>query len=284
MYFKRLSVIYVETYADKMTVKNRPIASYTTYMRYIVIVALLLATVALVPAQVHAQTCCYDTAMYEFENEIAAMLYTGTWSTSAIYSTASATARVTTVLGSSVSFRVDGSSVIIWRYVRPSGQASRMDVCVNGVCIPVNNESSASWASILPVTLMTAPGDLVTVTHTLGTVALDSFMVLEDPVAAGAYPTPVPTATILPSSTPAYTATPGPTPVNTATAVPTATPYTLPHAVWAIDPAARYGSTNGQITKQTYGMETTDYMMLYLLAALLGVNVIQIGLTIWKRK
>lgn len=241
-------------------------------MRYVVAV-LLLAIGVLMPAQVHAQTCCFDTGMYEFENEIAAMLYTGTWSTSAIYSTASTSARVTTVAGSSVSFRVEGSSVIIWRYVRPTGQASRMDVCVNGVCIPVNNETSAPWGSILPVTLMTVPGDLVTITWTLGTVVLDSFVVLEDPVAAGAYPTPVPTATILPSSTPAYTATPGPTPVHTATAVPTATPYTLPQAIWAIDPAASYGDYNGQIVSWSFRFTAGEVVVAFLLAGVIGMQV-----------
>lgn len=220
-------------------------------------IAILIFVGALVPAQ--AQTCCFDTGFYEFENEIAAMLYSGTWTTSPIYTSASTSARVSTVSGS-VSFRVAGDSVVIWRYVRPSGQASRMDACVNGVCIPINNETAASWGSILPFALMTAPGDTITITWTLGTIVLDSFMVLSS--ASGSFPTAVPTATILPSSTPASTTTPQPTP----TPQPTATPMSV---VFAIDPEKSYGSANGQITSVSYSATAADIHLGNLLTTLL---------------
>lgn len=257
-------------------------------MRYAVIVVLLLLAIFAMPASAQLMQ-----GVYEFEDTIGSMSYSGVWSTLTITGTVGGVSRTTSAAGASVSFTVEGHSLTIWRLMRITGNSSRMNLCVGVSCILVINESTTTNNFWYPVTVTLPPGpQTITVTQTLGQIYLDSFMVLNDPVTAGmptAVPT-VPTATILPSSTPAFTATPGNTPVPTATIVPsstpapTATPYELPGAIYAIDPAVRYGMINGQITSTRYGMAAPDYISLFLLSALLGVNAVGLGLNLWRRK
>jgi hypothetical protein len=252
-------------------------------MRYAVIVAILLA-IFITPAV--AQSTIFEQGVYEFEDTIASMAYSGPWTTvttGVSYQRADADAAF-------VALNVQGKTLVIWRQV--STGASSMDICVGGVtCVNVNNtHATHNGLQMYIFTLPSSAPTLIYIVRNTGTLWLDKFMVLSDAAAAGGMPTAVPTATILPSSTPAYTATPGPTPVDTATAVPsstpafTATPYELPNAIWALDPAANYGSTNGQITATYYEMAAPDYLSLFLLSAILGVNCVAVGLTIWRRK
>ena len=261
-------------------------------MRYAVIVFLVLAVFV---APTLAQTT-FEQGFYEFESTIASMTYTGTWVDN---TTNSVVSRQTTTGSSSVSFNVRGKTLIVWRYMFTA--TNTFNLCVNGgSCQTItSNATSFFWA---PVAFVLPSGtNTVSITRVTGNIALDSFMILADP-ATVTYPTPVPTATILPSSTPAFTATPQPTstpgntpvptatilpsstPAFTATPQPTATPYELPAAIWAIDPAARYSSTNGQITATRYNMGAPDYIQLFLLTALLVVNLVALGVTLWKRK
>lgn len=273
--------------------KDRSISSYTGFMRYVVIVALLLA-IFIIPT--HAQTV-FNTGVWKFVNYLSGeMTYTGTWVNAV---NANVIVRTTSTPGASVSFLATGKVLILNRLVYNTATPSRYNVCVGVSCTAVVSETGASqtfwYAHAFPLANGT---NTVTITQTSGTVTLDYIMILADPTTAGmptAVPT-VPTATILPSSTPAptatpaFTATPGDTPVPTATILPsstpapTATPYELPAAIWAIDPAVRYGSSNGQITATRYEMAAPDYLILFLLSAILGVNCVAVGLAIWRRK
>lgn len=237
-------------------------------MRY-VIAAVVVVLGLIMP--VRAQST-FTQGFYEFENVVASMSYTGTWSSSTAVSTVSGVGRTTSVVGSSVSFYSAGETVVIWRLVRASGITSKMDVCVNGSCINVSNESVSTVNYWYPYVVTIVPGSLITVTLTSGVIWLDNLMILGG-ISGGGFPTPVPTATILPSSTPAYTATPGPTPVHTATAVPTATPYTLPSAIIAIDPSASYSDYNGQIVAWSFRFTAGEVVVAVLLAGVIGMQV-----------
>lgn len=227
-------------------------------MRLSAIIAILLLAFAFVPAQAQSS---FGVGFYEFENTVASMLYTGTWSSATAVSTVSGIGRTSSVVGSSVSWYAAGDTVVVWRLVRVSGITSKMDVCVNGTsCINVSNESVSTVNYWYPYVANVTPGSLITITLTSGVIWLDNLMVLSS--ASGSFPTPVPTATVLPSSTPASTTTPQPTP----TPQPTATAYTLPGAMIMIDPARSYGDQNGRITATEYSATAADIHISNLLS------------------
>lgn len=222
-----------------------------------IVIAVLLFTFALFPARAQST---FDVGYHEFEDTIAGMSYTGTWVTGTTGGVAGLS-RSTSTVGSSVSFYVNGTTLVIWRLIRTTGNQGRMNVCINGgSCVLVVSEATISANIWYPYAIQIAPGSLVSFTHTLGVVSLDSFMVLSS--ASGSFSTPVPTATILPSSTPASTTTPQPTP----TPQPTATPMSV---VFAIDPEKSYGSANGQITSVSYSASAADIHLGNLLTTLL---------------
>jgi uncharacterized membrane protein len=225
----------------------------------VVIAIAMLIVVLLTPAQAQSS---FGVGFYEFEDTIAGMSYTGTWSTyTSVSGTLGGTGRTTSGAGASVSFIAGGPTVVIWRVMRSSGSLSKMNVCINGgSCVLFVNESASSTAFLYPLTITVSPGATVSVTQTSGQLWLDSFMILSD--VAASIPTPVPTATIIPSSTPASTTTPQPTP----TPQPTATAYTLPGAMIMIDPARSYGDQNGQITATEYSATAADIHLSNLLS------------------
>lgn len=231
-----------------------------------VLIALFLFGVALVPAQ--AQTPI-NQGVLEFENAgvIANMTYTGTWTTTTSYSTG---VRSTSASGAEVQFTVIGRSLVIWRFMRPTGNASSMNVCVGAVpagCTLVSNTSvhPDGYFESYVVSLPSPTTNIITIQWVSGAIFLDKFMILGD---ASLYLTAiVPTATILPSSTPAFTATPGPspTPAPSSTPAPTTTPMSL---IWALDPAKSYGDANGQITSVEYTASAADVHIANLLTFL----------------
>ena len=236
-------------------------------MRYLIAVALLL--VCLIPASAQSS---FAVEFYEFENVIASMAYTGTWSTSTATGTVGGVGRASSVVGSSVSFYSAGDTVVIWRFMRSTGNLSKMDVCINGAsCVNVANEATSSNNFWYPYVLTVTPGALVSITHTSGLIVLDSLMILSS--TGGTFPTPVPTATIIPSSTPAPTATPASTttPQPTPTPQPTSTPQPSPTAmsvIVAIDPQRSYSSESGQITAFDYIASAGDVHIANLLTAI----------------
>jgi hypothetical protein len=226
-------------------------------MRYLVAVALLLIF-ALVPAQAQST---FNVGFYEFEDTIAGMVYTGSWSTyTSVSGTLGGTGRTTSGAGASVSFIAGGPTVVIWRVMRSSGSLSKMNVCINGgSCVLFVNESASANAFLYPLVITVTPGATVSVTQTAGQLWLDSFMILSD--TASTFPTPVPTATIIPSATPASTTTPQPTP----TPQPTSTPISV---IWSIDPQRSYSSASGQITAFDYSASAGDVHIANLLTML----------------
>ena len=270
-------------------------------MRYIVILLLMAGLfISVVPTA--AQSTVFEQGYYEFESTIASMVYNGSWST---VNSGGVFSRQTSAGVSNVSFGVEGKTLIIWRLVRQSTGNNAL-ICINGTsCVTMNCDSTTSFYWY-PYTLTLPSGqNVITVSWSSGSINLDSFMVLSDPDLAAGMPTAVPTvptATIIPSSTPAFTATPQPTstpgntPVPTATIIPsstpaftttpqpTATPYELPNSFFAIDPAARYDMVNGQITVTRYETRASDYLTQFFLVALLVVNLIAVGMALWKRK
>lgn len=262
-------------------------------MRYIVIFLLLAGLIAVMP--VSAQTV-FEQGYYEFESTIASMTYAGTWTTPSLFGVQS---RQTNVGVSHVSFVVEGKTLIVWRLMRQSSGNSSL-ICVNNTsCITITSDT-ANPAYWYPYAITLPSGqNLITIHWVSGVLNLDSFMILSDPDLVAGMPTAVPTvptATIIPSSTPAFTATPQPTstpgdtPVPTATIIPsstpafTATPYELPNSFFAVDPAARYDMVNGQITVTRYETRASDYLTQFFLVALLVVNLIAVGMSLWKRK
>lgn len=227
-------------------------------MRSFAIASLLaLLAIALIPARAQST---FGVGFFEFENVIASMTYTGTWSTSSSPGLAGVS-RSTSALGASVSFYSSGDTVVIWRLMRSTGNLSKMDVCVNGSsCINVANEFTSTSNIWYSYAFSVPPGALISITLTSGLIALDSFMILNS--ATGSFPTAVPTATILPSPTPASTTTPQPTP----TPQPTSTPMSV---IVAIDPSRSYGSSNGQITAFDYAASAADVHLANLLTMLL---------------
>lgn len=178
---------------------------------------------------------------------------------------------------SSVTFQTTGGkALIVYRSVGVG--TGGMTVCVGASCTAVVNSSSAADFSFPVGFSLTGGTDTVTITATSASpIYIDAWMILADP--NGAFPTPVPTATILPSSTPASTTTPQPTP----TPQPTATPFYGGGAVWAIDPASRYRSVNGQIVRDEYAVTGGDQTITVLLVFLTGIALIDLLVALWKR-
>lgn len=229
---------------------------------------LIVITLLVMVGPVSAQTV-FSQGVYQFEDYIANMSYTGTWTTTA---SGAASTRTTSTASASLTFYVSGKYLVVWHLVPASNASSRFDFCVGASCQNVLSESGATVATWYPHTVALAAGtNTITITRTAGTIYFDYFMILADPTVL----TPVPTATILPSSTPAYTATPGPTPVYTATAVPTSTPaptvtpYTFPGVIYALDPAASYSSRDGMITAIDYKVDGGQIHLANLLTLLL---------------
>ena len=219
-------------------------------------IVFVLMAIFLVPARAQST---FAEGFYEFEDTIAGMSYTGTWTTGAASGLAGSS-RSTSTVGSSVSFYVNGTTLVIWRLFRSTGNQGRMNVCINGgSCVLVINEATLTASVWYPYAMTVPSGALITITHTVGLVALDSFMVLSN--AAASFPTAVPTATILPSSTPASTTTPQPTP----TPQPSSTPISV---IWSIDPQKSYSSINGQITAFDYSATAADTHISNLLTLL----------------
>ncbi len=237
-------------------------------MRYLVAIALIF--VLLIPASAQSS---FAEGFYEFENVIASMAYTGTWSTSTATGTVGGVGRASSVVGSSVSFYSAGDTVVFWRFLRSTGNLSKMDVCRNGgSCVNVVNEATSTNNFWYPYVMAVTPGDLISITHTSGLIVLDSLMILSS--TAGTFPPAVPTAPIIPSSTPAPTATPASTttPQPTPTPQPTSTPQPSPTAmsvIVAIDPQRSYSSDSGQITAFDYSASAGDVHISNLLSALL---------------
>lgn len=222
------------------------------------IVSFLL--IGLVP--VSAQTV-FPQGIWQFESYIPDMVYVGTWNT---ITSANVTMRSATTSVATVKFFVTGKVLLIHHFMYPASTGSQFQVCIGTpvpTCTMVTATTGATiglwYGSSFP---LAAGTNQVIITYAAGTVSLDYIMILADP--SGSFPTPVPTATILPSSTPATTTTPQPTP----TPQPTATPYTLPGAIWAIDPARQYGSINGQITSMEYSATAADIQVANLLTFL----------------
>lgn len=240
----------------------------------LIALAVTVLVLLLVMTPVSAQTT-FTQGYYDFESTIASMTYNGSWSTGA----ASNVGYRQTLSGvSNVSFAVTGKTLIVWRLMRNS-VGNSMQVCVNYTgCQTIAADTGGITQYWYPFVLTLPSGiNIVTISWVSGGVNLDSFMVLSDPSLASGMPTAVPTvptATILPSSTPAYTATPGPTPVSTATAVPTstpaptATPYTLPDVVFAVEPDAEYRDLNGQIVAISYRVTAGDMAIITFLGLL----------------
>lgn len=225
---------------------------------FAIAIAILLLASLLIPARAQST---FDVGYHEFEDTVAGMSYTGTWATGTTGGVAGLS-RSTSTVGSSVSFYVNGTTLVIWRLIRTTGNQGRMNVCINGgSCVLVVSEATISANIWYPYAIHVTPGSLVSFTHTLGVVSLDSFMVLDE-ASAGSFPTPVPTATVVPTATPASTTTPQPTP----TPQPSSTPMSL---VWALDPSRSYGSSNGQITAFDYAASAADVHLANLLTMLL---------------
>lgn len=223
-----------------------------------IVVLLLFMGLELVPAQ--AQTT-FTQGVYHFEDTIASMTYSGTWSTITAFSPY-VSVRSTSATNANVEFLASGKTLVIWRLMAASGGSSRMDVCVGASCTAIINESTASAAFFYPIFFTLPSGtNAINIERTLGTINLDYFMILNDP-AVGSFPTPVPTATIVPSATPASTTTPQPTP----TPQPTSTPMSV---VVAIDPQRSYSSESGQITAFDYIASAGDVHIANLLTMLI---------------
>jgi hypothetical protein len=209
--------------------------------RFIVsMIATLFMAIAILPA--HAQAT-FTQGAYEFESYVGSMTYTGSWSTGAANQIS-----YRTINGAGdVSFQAKGKFLVIWRLMQVA--TSTMNVCVNAVCVAINNTTAGTGEAPQNfIVSLTGGTDTIVITRTAGAILLDSLMILADP--ALSVPTNVPTATILPSSTPA----------------PTATPLSY---VWALDPAKRYGSSNGQISAIELGASAADIHIVNLLNALL---------------
>lgn len=221
------------------------------------LILVALFVVALQPAQAQGT---YSQGVYEFET--ASVGTTGTWTSGAIESAQSVR---TSTVGGTVTFFATGNSIAITRLVRSAVSGTQtMSVCIAGLCSSVSNSATdITWQSI--VFALPSGVSSVVITNTAGTLTLDYFMVLASP--SSSFPTAVPTATILPSSTPASTTTPQPTPTPqpTSTPAPTSTPLLY---VWAIDPARRYGDTNGQISAFDYSASAADVHIANLLTFL----------------
>jgi hypothetical protein len=236
---------------------------YAMRLPAILITVILLASFML---PVSAQTV-FGQGVYQFEDYVAQMTYSGTWATQ---TQMSLTVRTGTSAGASVTFLASGRYLVLWRYQRSTGISSRYNVCINASCTLVISESTNTENQWVPSSFPLAAGtNTVSITQTLGNVVLDYFMVLDDPSTAGmptAVPT-VPTATILPSSTPASTTTPQPTPTPqpTSTPQPSSTPISV---IWAIDPEKSYGMANGQITAFEYSATAADSHIANLLTML----------------
>lgn len=223
-------------------------------------VIVIIATLLMLFVPVQAQTT-FTQGTYHFEDTIASMTYSGTWSTITAFSPY-VSVRSTSAVNADVQFLASGKTLIIWRLMAANAVSSRMDVCVGASCTAVINESTASAAFFYPVFFVLPTGtNTITIRRTLGTINLDYFMILDDPI-AGSFPTPVPTATIVPSATPASTTTPQPTP----TPQPTSTSMSV---IVAIDPQRSYSSESGQITAFDYSASAGDVHIANLLTALL---------------
>jgi hypothetical protein len=235
-------------------------------MRRVAVTMLLVVLLGVLWAPAQAQPfLTFNQGVYEFESYISNIVYNGTWSSTKSYS---ATVRSTSSASAWLQFQAVGKVLVITRFMRPTGSASSMNVCLGipTVCTLVSNTSVHPDGYFDTYTVNLASGsNVVTIEWVSGGIFLDKFMILGDP---NLYLTSiVPTATAVNTATPAFTATagPSPTPAPSSTPAPTATPISL---VWALDPAKSYSDINGQIVSTEYTASAADVFLGILLMAL----------------
>jgi len=187
---------------------------------------------------VSAANSVFGPGHWEFEDWIPNMTYTGTWNTN---TDGARVTRTTTGTNASVNFTLSKSTEWVVFYRVTTTTTGTFKLCYNAaftICTTYAN-TTTNTTYRYPFTVYYGGSgsdvDLWLVNTAGSNLVLDDFFVFAFIPTATPANTPVPTATILPSSTPGVptatilpSSTPANTPVDTATAVPTATPPNTP--------------------------------------------------------
>lgn len=223
---------------------------YHKIMNKLLLIGIVYLAVTALPAMAQTATptpFVFTQGYYEFESHISDVTYVGTWITE--YSNA-VTYRRSNNAASTMSFWARGKYVLIYRLAAPSLSGS-VSVCVSGNC--VSTESYLPVGAILPI-LIALPSNManyqVVISFSAQPQYFDALMILDE----AAIMLPTPTEITFPTGVPTWTPAPSPTPIG---------------VIFAIDPSAKYGMHEGQITKFEYSSEVADLVIFAVLTMLL---------------